>query len=257
VASALAAELKAVSQRKNQYMDDNIKYSPPDDNTKDTAHLVTSGLLSFIPGAPELFEYFVQPSLEKRLVGWRNDVADALNRLEENQRIQIASLQSSELFVTMLMQATRLAVRNHQQEKLNMLRNAILNTASGIDLNEDLHLLFIRYIDELIPAHFFLLKFFYDNESELAFSRSYEKLYSIFDKKNPKLLSKDEFKLLCGDLVNRGLLRISQDIDDFDDMYVASALLNESTRDDLPFIKGTELGRDLQKFVAEYDDISG
>lgn len=51
------------------------------------------------------------------------------------------------------MQASQIAIRNHQQVKLEALRNAILNTALPNPPQEDEQMIFLRLIDQLTPWH--------------------------------------------------------------------------------------------------------
>jgi hypothetical protein len=227
------------------------KYQPPKPTTGDTAHLVSKAILSTIPAASELFEHFLAPPLQRRLVAWRENVAEALRQLESRQGIDLTKLQSDEYFISIVMQATTIAMRNHQAEKLTALQNAIVNSAIPSRSKEDLHLVFVRFIDELTPIHVKLLSFLVQEEMVLRDLKSYPQLYDAFDKKHPHALPHDEFKMTCGDLEVRGLVRISQDIDDFADIYQASSLLLEQTRDDLPRIIVTDIAKEFLWFIAK------
>ena len=66
------------------------------------------------------------------------------------------------MFITTILQASQAAIRNHQEEKLEALRNAVLNSALPGAPAEDLQFMFVRYIDELTPWHLSVLKFFDD-----------------------------------------------------------------------------------------------
>jgi hypothetical protein len=182
---------------------------------------------------------------------WREEVGFGLRRLEENQSIDLAGLQSNELFITVLIQASQVVVRNHQLEKITALRNAVYNSALGIDIKDDLQLLFIRYIDELTPSHFVLLKFFCDESEQSAEVESYEELFKEFDKKITHNLDRDEFKLLCEDLTGRYLLRISSKVEDFDGLY-ESTLLQIGSRQG-PMVTVSEPGKKLIEFITESD----
>lgn len=57
------------------------------------------------------------------------------------------------------MQATQIALRNHQQEKLNALKNAVKNSANPISIDENKVLMFTRIIDDMTPLHLKILKF--------------------------------------------------------------------------------------------------
>jgi hypothetical protein len=51
------------------------------------------------------------------------------------------------------MQASQIALRNHQQGKLDALRNAVLNAALPNSPQEDEQMIFLRLIDQLTPWH--------------------------------------------------------------------------------------------------------
>lgn len=80
--------------------------------------------------------------------------------------------------------------------------------------------------------------------------KSYTRLYDRFTEQHFATLSRDEFKMFCGDLEVRGMVRISQDIDDFEDIYQASSLLLESTKDGFPRIIVTDIAKDFLEFIA-------
>ena len=229
-------------------MNKQSKYILPQPSTDDTAHLVATAILSTIPGAAELFEHFIMPPLEKRREEWREKVAEALKKLEANYGFNLEHLQSNEHFITIVVQATTIAVRNHQKEKIKALQNALINSATNSDVDDDIQLLFIRYIDELTPSHLKMLNFYIEHLAELPMLKSYPDLYKRFSFWNtlisipstsptewsPDKTSQDEFRMFCQDLSARGLIRISPDIDDFDDIYQANLLLMESTDQSLP-----------------------
>lgn len=227
------------------------KYQPPKADCGDTAHLVTKAALSFIPGASDLFEYFVKPPLQKRSEKWQKDIAQALSDIEKNQGIKLETLQNNELFITIVAQATAIAIRNHQIEKLDALRNAIVNSAINPNQEDNLQLIFIRFIEELTPLHLSLLTFFVSHEDDLKSLTSYPSIYQLVSSSATGSLPKDQFKMLIGDLNVRGLIWISQDIDDFEDIYQASAILDESTKDDLPRIIVTNVAKDFLEFISK------
>lgn len=227
------------------------KYEPPNANSRDTAHLVAKASLSIIPGASELFEYFVKPPLEKRLERWRKEIAQSLRELEENQEIDLEILQNSDQFISIISQATTIAIRNHQREKLDALRNAIINSATEQNSQDDLHLTFIRFIEELTPSHLHLLKLLVSYEEKVSLLKSYPAIYQLLSEAVEDIISRDQFKLFVGDLVSRGLIWISPDIDDFEDIYQASSLLTSQTNDDLPRIIITDIAKDFLKFISK------
>ena len=226
------------------------RLDPPKATSSDSAHLLTKVVLSPILGAPELFEFFIAPPLQKRTQKWMEEVAEALRKIEKDQGVALEKLQSDERFITIMLQASTIAVRSHQREKLAALKNAILNSASGSDINEDLELIFVRFIEELMPIHLYLLKFFIDNENKLSLVQSYSEIHQLLISENKKVLSRDEFKMLIGELETRGLIWVSQDINDFEEIYQASTSLLEETNDDLPRVIVTDVAKKFMKYIS-------
>lgn len=227
------------------------KFEPPKADSGDTAHLVTKAALSFVPAASELFEYFVKPPLERRLDEWRKEISQFLYSLEKVQEINLEALQENEQFISVVAQASAIAIRNHQKEKLIALRNAIANSATGSNLNDDLQLTFIRFIEELTPSHLQVLRFFMSHEEEVSSLKSYPAIYQLLSETVEELPSRDQFKMFIGDLASRGLIWISPDIDDFENIYQASSLLTHQTNDDLPRIIITDIAKGFLKFISE------
>ena len=230
-------------------MTDQEKFSPPKYSSGDTGYLVVKALLSPIIGATELLERFISPPLQKRTEEWMRVVADTLRMLEKSKGIKIEELQKNEAFITVVIQASRVALGNHQKEKLVSLNNAIANSAL-IHEREDLQLIFIRYIDELTPSHLYLLRSFIKTEERLIKIKSYQGIFDLAREENLKDLSNDDLRLLLGDLSNRGLLRISNDIEEDVDIYHADSLLLESTDDSLSRIIVPEVARKFIKFIS-------
>ena len=232
-------------------MNSRKKYQPPKPTLGDDVHLVISAALSPIAGAAELFTYLSNPPLEKRLDKWRETIAEGLRQLEANKGIDLSRLQSDENFISVFIQASAIAMRNHHAEKLSALKNAILNAALPGQPKVDFYLMFVRFVDELTPIHMKLLSFLIQEENDLRTIQAYQQMYDAFNDKYPEALTRDEYKMICGDLEIRGLIRISQDINDFEDIYHADGILLESTNDDLPRVIVTDIAKEFISFVAE------
>lgn len=139
------------------------KYSPPAKSAGDFVHASAKTALSAIPyaGSPaaELFNLVLQPPLEKRRAEWMERVAKGLEDLEK-EGLKVQDLKDNPQFVSAVMQASQIAVRSHQEEKLHALRNAVLNVASGQAPEDALHGLFLSYVDFFTPWHLHILKVF-------------------------------------------------------------------------------------------------
>ncbi len=88
------------------------------------------------------------------------DVADDLYLANKAGKLTVEQIQqviSSEEFNSALLQARMIAARTHQEEKLEALRNAVLNVAVATVPLEDQQLIFLNLIDRFTPIHLQLL----------------------------------------------------------------------------------------------------
>ncbi len=139
----------------------------PQKNKKDAGHAIAKGVLSTIPiaGGPasELFNYLITPSLEKRRDEWLISLERKMLELEKSvNEITLERLSKNEKFISIVLQASQIALRNHQKEKLNSLQNAILNSAIPSSLEEDLQMIFLSFVDTFTPSHLKILLFLND-----------------------------------------------------------------------------------------------
>jgi hypothetical protein len=144
----------------------------------DHLHTAAKATLSLIPifGGPaaEIFAALITPSLQRRRDNWIEEIGTGLQSLQDQfEDFKLESLQQNEKFITTLLHASASAIRNHNQEKLEALRNAVLNAALPNSPDEDLQLMFINYIDELTGWHLRLLKFL-ENPVEWAAKNNIE-----------------------------------------------------------------------------------
>lgn len=134
----------------------------PQPGVGDHAYTVVKAAVSAIPGvggsAAELMGLVIAPPLVKRRDEWLVSIAQGLQDLEARVAgFSIGAVASNDVFITAVLHATAVAVKNHQKEKLAALRNAVLNAALPNSPNADLQLLFLRWVDSLTPMHIGLL----------------------------------------------------------------------------------------------------
>lgn len=196
-------------------MDKSEKLKP---SAGDAAHTAAKAVLSLIPwaggSAAEIFGAIVTPPLQKRRDKLIEDVVTGLEELRAKRpELDWDELLKSDKFITATLHATQAALKNHQEEKLEALRNSILNAAIGTSLDEDVQLVFLRYIDELTPWHLRLLDYFQDPAAwlkehgikvpEMLFGGLTVGVHAAF----PELKKQGElYKQLVSDLQARGLL---------------------------------------------------
>ncbi len=189
-------------------MTDAKKLGVPERSKGDAAHAVVKAVLSAVPavGGPavELFQYVVQPPLEKRREAWMQEIGEKLQELQA-KGLDIGALQKDERFISAVMQASQAALRTHHTEKLEALRNAILNIARGQGPEETTQHLLLSFVDELSEMHLRILKVFRAPEPPPGMSMG--GLEHVLEHNIPQLRGQRElYRQLWRDLYARGLL---------------------------------------------------
>ena len=116
---------------------------------------------------------------------------------------RIEDLSSNEAFITTVMQATQVALRTHQKEKLLALRNAVLNVALHRAPDEDLQLLYLSFADSFTQWHLRILKYFHEHPTQVKSAYESGELIAAY----PELDGKQAFyEQIVRDLYARGLV---------------------------------------------------
>lgn len=187
-------------------MSDN--YASPKRSAGDVAHTVAKAGLSAVPivGGPaaELFQLVIVPPLEKRRAEWMERVAEGLKKLEA-KGLNIETLRDNEQFISAVMQASQIALRTHQEEKLNALRNAVLNVASNQTPDEALQAMFLSFVDNFTEWHMRVLKLFQHPPDQPGVMMG--SLVPALENRYPELRERREFyDNIWRDLFSRGLV---------------------------------------------------
>jgi len=137
--------------------------SLPQKMSGDYVHATVKAVLSAIPVGgglvTELLELIIQPPLCKRRDVWLAGVHERLKALEAQRGLNLVSLSQNESFVSAVLQAIPAALRTHQEEKLEALRNAVLNVAVGSCVDDNEVTYFMRLVDELTALHIRVLTY--------------------------------------------------------------------------------------------------
>lgn len=112
--------------------------------------------ISFIPGISQFFNDYVKSPSTKRLEKFLAEVVQEIENLQNKNDKQINLENPS--FQTTLMCTLQIASRNHQEEKINALKNAVLNSALINCIESDRQSIFLNYIDQLTPSHLKVLE---------------------------------------------------------------------------------------------------
>ncbi len=152
------------------------KYLPPEQDKGDAAYAAGRALLSAIPvaggAAVELFQFIIAPPIEKRRNQWMKVIGQAVQDLEQNKGIDIEQLKSNDVFVDTLLQASQIALRNSLREKLDALKNAVINSALPQPIEQTLQQMFLDWIDTFTVWHLKILSLIDNPEQWIRLSNS-------------------------------------------------------------------------------------
>lgn len=136
----------------------------PEPTAADYAAGFAKAAISGTPGwgspAAELFGMITAPILGRRREKWLEDLRQRINELNQKvERLTPEALMEDEAFISALAQATQAAMRTHQTEKRDAMRNGLLNVALGHAPSDDRQLIFLNLIDSFTPTHLQVLAY--------------------------------------------------------------------------------------------------
>jgi len=182
--------------------------TPKENSTDKLTGLVKAGV-EIVPGGSLvtwLVEQIWRPPLVQRTEKWMGDVTEKLKSLD------IDALVNNERFITCLTQSYQVAIRTHNQEKINVLKNAVVNSIPTPSYQESLQTLFINYIDTLTEWHIRFLIFFnrpdwMDLYRGKTFAHAKYFIFGMMWDLHPDLKDKEDLtELIFRDLKNSGLI---------------------------------------------------
>ncbi len=176
-----------------------------------------------------------------------NEVSLAIEEINKRYALLPASLQNDETFISFLYQATILALKNHQREKINALRGALVSTADPKRVFEDLAFQFLRYIDELSVTHLGILACLDKHAGQFTKLEKLEQVLSALQSFLGAAIERAAFRSFLHDLDVRFLIRVG-DLEDLPEYASKQSyfLLEESTKRSLEV---TSLGRSFLSFI--------
>jgi hypothetical protein len=191
----------------------------PEVEAEDYLYTLTKAGIGILPlggTISELMSGLITPSIERRRNEWMKQVAIEITLLKKKQNnFKFEDIKDNETFTTTFLHATQTAMKNHQKEKLESLKNTILNSTQPNSPDEDLQLVFINYIDAMTQWHLRILKLFDDpiewfrNNNLTKPNSMSSSISQVIKIAFPELNGKEEFKnILIKDLDNQGLSQI-------------------------------------------------
>jgi hypothetical protein len=129
------------------------------DVAQGTARAALAGIPAFGGSITEVLSMVLAPAVARRRDTWFKELADALEEAERKiDGFRVENLTQDEAFVSAVIEATRSAISTQKDEKRVLLRNALLNIATGRAPGEDKQHIYLRLIDEFTPSHVKALK---------------------------------------------------------------------------------------------------
>lgn len=183
------------------------------------AESVKSTIGPFSPLFNLIWPSFHQKEIEK----WREEVYLELERLSKNnEKYELQNLIENKEFTSILIQAIQIAHKNFQKEKLDQLKEIIIKSPVT-EFNPDLKLFFINLIDKLAVIQIQILSTLKTKKVELEKIKNYESLLKFINSECNIKLHKHELKMYVLGLINNGLIRISNDFEDYkNEVYTSS-----------------------------------
>jgi hypothetical protein len=224
---------------------------PPSSPKEEAAAAIIKGAVSAIPVVggliSEVGNLYLNP-LERRKQGWMREVAAAIQEIQERFAVLPEQLQTDERFISFLYQATIIALKNHQDEKIGALRGAVVSAVGPQFPSEDVAFQFLRYVDELTPTHLHILSCLAEHIGQFVGAESIEQVFGLFGRFRSMPVERGVFRLFLHDLDARFLIRIG-DLDDLPEFASkVSYITDDSSKKPLEV---TSLGRTFLSFIHD------
>lgn len=134
----------------------------PELTDADWALAAMTALISATPLGGHMANEFMRllgSPIERRRNEWMENIAAIVRRLEA-ECLTIESLQTNDRFISAVLQASVIAQRTHLREKLDALRNGLINIALTQTPDETIESIFLGYIDSFTDWHIRILRFY-------------------------------------------------------------------------------------------------
>ncbi|GJE53243.1 hypothetical protein GOFOIKOB_6320 [Methylobacterium tardum] len=158
---------------KNAHIDP--KY-PTSDNLS-SGHDVAVGILGAAastlvpfsgPVVQGIIKKYVATPTAVRQAHWFNRLGEAVYELQTRlSGFDPKSLDNNEEFLTAVLAATHIALRTHHEEKLEALKNTVLNTAAGLSLDDVVRGSFMQILEQFSASHLEVLRHMSGSEGSM------------------------------------------------------------------------------------------
>lgn len=223
---------------------------PPKEDLSNKAHEYFNECAKTVTGG--LFNPlidFVLPSFhQKRFDSWCENIFLAINQLQETS-ISKVDLIADEEFISLLKKSASTAAKTHQQEKHQLLKNALLNSFTS-NLNFDLKFIFTQLIENLTVSHLFMLKLIDKHLNEIKHISQFTKIKEII-KNDPmsERIPDYSYHIILNDLERFNLIAVGAI--SYDVKVSQTPVLSTGGGSKLPHIVVTDFGKDFLEYVED------
>lgn len=208
---------------------------------------IALGFVPWVGGALSEVVGHINNNLARRQEFWMVQVSEAINALQNRSDLSIDDLMKNEAFTSFLLQATPIALRNHQQAKSSVLKNALISVGNPEFSDEDLAFQFLRYIDEITVSHFSILKYIFNNADKFKEVKSMQQVEQLGHAESASR-SPLVVRTYLRDLDARGLVN-AVDLEDLPE-FESNAVYIEAEQSERHPLQLTELGSRFLTFVS-------
>jgi hypothetical protein len=177
------------------------------------AKITASAVPVFGGTAAEVIETLFRPTIDARRDEWLKSLADAFFRLQGKvEDFSLEQLSQDESFMTTFVTASQAAMRTHQEEKREALRNAVLNAALRTEPDEDMQVVFLGLVDRFTSWHLRILSLLNDpvasaNQVNFKPSGTLGSMQTLITGVYPDIKEHKEFyELIYSELMASGLI---------------------------------------------------
>lgn len=231
----------------------NTKIEVPEDDGDALANAIVKSIVGGMPiVGPALTEIvgLTGNNYQRRVDHWIHQITGVVNRLND-MNITVQNLQQNEAFFSFLLHATPIAIKNHQAEKIEALRNAMLSVADEKKFeDEDMAFTFLRYIDELSVTHLKLLRAVSEYRDYFNHVKTMQAAHKGFmHYKVIPDLSPDQMRLCLRELDTKSLLH-ANDLEDLDEFQSQAGYIQLEQSDRTP-LQSTQIGEKFMQFITD------
>jgi hypothetical protein len=140
---------------------------PPKKRPGDRVFEIVQATASVVPVAGTAVSAvmgLIGPKIAQRRDEWFELLADKISELE----IKVEGFTENPMFITAVFEATSSALKTHERQKLEALRNAVGNSPLPGAPDDSTQMMFLRFVDELTAMHLEILAILADPRGALA-----------------------------------------------------------------------------------------